>query len=337
MLGVEVDIFPYDGIRPWRQLLYFPGVSSLRELADSISSYDLIHIHGLWYAASTLAAWVARSRGKPYIVTPHGMLDQWALKHGWAKKKIYYWLAERRNLRCAASVHLLNAGEYEASRAALDGIHPFILPNGVDVSAYEDLPEKADLTSIYPRLEGKIVVLFLGRINYKKGLDILIGAFQRARTVNQNLHLLIAGPDAGYLSRLGELITENGIGDHVTLVGMVSDHQKCQLLSAADMFVLTSYQEGDSMALKEAMAAALPTIISTACNFPDAEENDCGVIVPYDTRAISEAILSLANDRQRREAMGERAKRLMRARFTWTAITAKLMVHYREILRQREN
>jgi len=102
------------------------------------------------------------------------------------------------------------------------------------------------------------------------------------------------------------------------------------------MFVLTSYQEGDSTALKEAMAAGLPAIISSACNFPEAEEHDCGVIVPYDAGAVADAVLRLASDQQRLETMGERAKSLMQTRYGWAAITAELVAHYRSLLRFRE-
>ena len=334
--GVNADIFPNDGTRTWRRLFYFPGVSSLKGLIDSISAYDLIHIHGLWYAASALAARAARARGIPYLITPHGMLDRWALERSWLQKKIYYFLVERRNLRCAASVHMFNTGEYEASKNALGEVRPFILPNGVDVSTYSDFPGKTGFASIYPRAKGKILLLFLGRINYKKGLDILIPAFRRAMSLNRDLHLIIAGPDDGYLGRLKDLIEKHGLGDQVTLTGMVSGVLKRQILAAAHMFVLTSYQEGDPMALKEAMAAGLPVIISSACNFPEAEEHDCGIIVPHDAGAVADAILRLANDGQRLRAMGERAKSLMQTRYTWAAITAGLVAHYRSLLRIRE-
>jgi glycosyltransferase involved in cell wall biosynthesis len=332
--GVDADIFPDEGTRTWRRFFYFPGVSSLKKLIDSIGAYDLIHIHGLWYAASALAARVARARGIPYLITPHGMLDRWALEQGWLKKRIYYLLVERANLRRAASVHMFNTGEYEASKKALGEIRPFILPNGVDGSTVQDSPDR--LASIYPQVRGKILLLFLGRINYKKGLDVLIPAFRRALSLNQDLHLIISGPDDGYLGRLTELIEKHELGDHVTLTGMVSGVLKRQILAAAHMFVLISYQEGDSMALKEAMAAGLPAIISSACNFPEAEEQDCGVIAPHDAGAVADVILRLAGDGQRLRAMGERAKSLMQTRYAWAAITAELVAHYRSLLRFRE-
>jgi len=331
--GVDADVFPDDGTRTWRRFFYFPGASSLKKLIDSISGYDLIHIHGLWYAASALAARAAGARGIPYLITPHGMLDQWALKRGRLRKKIYYILVERHNLRRAASVHMFNISEYEASKKALGDVRPFILPNGVDVSKYQDFPDKTGLESLLPQVRAKILLLFLGRINYKKGLDVLIPAFRRARSLNHGLHLIIAGPDDGYLEHLKKLIEQHALGDYVTLTGMVSGILKQQILAAAKIFILTSYQEGDPMALKEAMAAGLPGIISSACNFPEAEEHDCGVIVPHDPGAVAEAILRLASDRQRLQAMGERAKSLMRARYTWAAITAELVAHYRSLLR----
>ena len=334
--GVHADTFPDNGTPTWRRLFYFPGVAPLKELIHRIGSYDLIHIHGLWFAASALAAWAARAKGIPYLITPHGMLDRWALERGWLKKRIYYLLVERSNLRCAAAVHMFNVGEVEASREGLGEVRPFILPNGVDVSAYPDKPDKTALMSIYPQVTGKILLLFLGRINYKKGLDILIPAFRRARSLNRGLHLIVAGPDDGYLKSLKKLIEKEDLGDQVTLTGMVSGNLKQQMLAGAHMFMLTSYQEGDSMALKEAMAAGLPVVISAACNFPEAEKHDCGVIVPLDADAVAEAVLRLAGDRQRLQAMGERARSLMRTRYTWTAITAKLMAHYRAVLQTRE-
>lgn len=334
--GIAADVFPDEGARPWRRLFYFPGVSPLKRLIDTINSYDVVHIHGLWYAASALAARTARARKVPYVITPHGMLDRWSLRRGWLRKKIYYLLVERRNLDCAASVHMFNAGEYEASKEALGNVRPFILPNGVDVSVRGDPADGRDFVSMYPRVAGKTLLLFLGRINYKKGLDILIPAFRRATILNPELHLLIAGPDDGYLGRLNALLDEHKVGDRVTLTGLVSGEQKRRILAAAHMFVLTSYQEGDSVALKEAMAAGLPAIISPACNFPEAEEHGCGVIVPLDAGAVAEAVLRLAGDRQRLREMGQRARRLMEARYAWAALTAELAAHYRSLLRPGE-
>lgn len=335
--GVCVDMFPEEGIRVSPSFLYFPGMVTLKRLAASVSSYDLIHVHGLWYVASALVAWVARAKGVPYVITPHGMLDRWALKRGWLKKWLYYWLVEKRNLQYAASVHLLNAGEFLASSSALKGARTFILPNGVDVSAYKELPDKVELMSIYPHFKDKVLVLFLGRIHYKKGLDVLVRAFRRAQLVNQDLHLLIAGPDDGYLNDLTKIIAENGVSDHVTLVGMVSGHRKLEILAAAHMFVLTSYQEGDSMALKEAMAAGLPSVISPACNFPEVEQCDCGVIVPVDQEAIAAVINNLARDRRRLEAMGAHARKLMRTQYAWPMIVAKLASHYQDFLGSKRN
>jgi glycosyltransferase involved in cell wall biosynthesis len=330
--GIRADIFPADDTPGRRRPFYFPGFGPLRDLAKSIRTYDLVHIHGLWYAAAALSARVARAQGIPYAITPHGMLDAWAMKRGWLKKRIYYLLIEKRNLQCAAFVHLLNTAEQEASKAMLGDVRTFVLPNGVDTLMYEVSVDEAALTSVYPEIEGRSILLFLGRINFKKGLEFLIPAFKRARYVIPQLHLVIAGPDDGYLTQLKKLIVEHDVGDHVTLTGMVSGQRKRQVLAAAHMFILTSHQEGDSLALKEAMAAGLPTIVSAASKVPETTDYDCGIVVAHDNCGIVEAIIALASDPARRAAMGERAKRLMRSRYGWPDIIARLISHYRVIL-----
>jgi glycosyltransferase involved in cell wall biosynthesis len=331
--GVQADIFPETQMKVWGRFLYFPGFEPLGRLLEALHGYDLIHIHGLWYAASAISALGARRRKIPYLITPHGMLDGWAMARNKLRKRLYLNLIERQNLRGAAALHFLNEAEYISSKDNVGrASSTFILPNGIDAAAYANLPPRESLASAYPQTQGKLLLLFLGRINYKKGLDVLIPAFRHAVNKNNTLHLIIAGPDDGYLKDVTRLIVDEKLTSDVTLTGMVLGEEKLQILAAADLFVLPSRQEGDSIALKEALAAGVPILMSAACNFPEAEENHCGITVANEPDAIATEILGLADDHQRRTEMAYRARQFALSKYSWETIVVKLISEYRSIL-----
>jgi glycosyltransferase involved in cell wall biosynthesis len=298
----------------------------------AINRADVIHIHGLWNINATLAGFIARRVGIPYVITPHGMLDRWALARSSLKKAAYGYLFERRNLKGAAVVHFLNGEECAEATNFDETLRNFILPNGVFADRFDCLPVKATLSKIYSELQDKVVVLFLGRLHPKKGFDLLLPAFANALVKCPHLHLLLAGPDqGGYKTALEAQVLALGLNSHVTFLGMVSGARKLETLASADFFVLPSHQEGDSVAVKEAMACRLPVLITPACHFPEVQEYGAGMVVQPDVQAWQQALISLYRNKDDRIQMGNKAWGMVRERYTWNNVVSKFISEYRRI------
>jgi glycosyltransferase involved in cell wall biosynthesis len=320
------------------QCLIYPSLSdecgknSVVALWRAVNRANIVHIHGLWSLHASVAAVAARWGGVPYVITPHGMLDHWARSRSRFKKQIFGYLFEHRNLRSAAAVHFLNSEEYDESRSYCVTNHPFVLPNGVFAEYFENLPDKTQLSRTYPELQGKVIALFLGRLHPKKGFDLLLPAFAQAVNSCPRLHLLVAGPDqGGYKAVLEAQIRQLGILSHVTFLGMVSGEHKLEAFASADFFVLPSHQEGDSVALKEAMACGLPVLITPACHFPEVHQESAGIVVPSNKQAWQRALVLLYGDKKLRIMMGQRAFRLVLERYTWDKVVPQLLDVYLRI------
>jgi glycosyltransferase involved in cell wall biosynthesis len=298
--------------------------TKLRALVEAAAG---VHIHGLWETASMAAAQAARAAGKPYVVSAHGMLEPWAIAHkGW-KKRLYARLIEGRVLEGAACLHALT--EAEAGDYRRFGLQApvAVIPNGVE------LPHAVCSETFFesfPELEDRRIVLFLGRLHPKKGLDILCEAWARLSSAYPEAQLVLAGPDfSGTRAGLERSLERLGILDRVTFTGMLAGNAKWSALAAAECFVLPSYSEGLSVSTLEAMGMGVPVLISHACHLPEVREAQCGVTI--DTRAEEvEAGLDdlLGASAAMRAAMGQRGRDLVRTRYSWPAIGRRMSAVY---------
>lgn len=311
----------------------FANKSLIRNLLSIwryVKASDIIHIHCLWNLYGSWAAFIARTNNIPYIITPHGMLDRWALSKSSTKKKIFWHLIERKNIFKSAFIHFLNNEERSEAFERLPKLENFVIPNGIFLEHFEKSSAKEKTNS------NQVFVLFLGRLHPKKGLDLLIPAFANAALACPTLHLLLAGPGhSNYISRLSKTIEILGIESKVSLLGMISGQKKFEILSKADFFVLPSYQEGDSIAVKEAMAAGLPVLITPACHFNEVEKVAAGLVIEPDINQWSQALTEMYSDGATRLAMGCQAQNLIRTKYTWKDLASKMQAFYFEAIARK--
>ena len=165
-----------------------------KTLKNNLPAFDLVYIVNIWSYPAATAAYYSRLYGTPYIVVPSGMLypDTFS-KKAW-KKMLYYCFLVKRDLLNASVIHYTAQDEAEKTHAFL-GLknRSVVVPNGIDLSEFSNLPDRERLKIRYPYLKGKKVILFLGRIHWIKGLDILVKAFARLAQDRDDLHLFIAG------------------------------------------------------------------------------------------------------------------------------------------------
>lgn len=287
---------------------------------------DVLHVHGLWMYPSIAARRWARRTGRPYIVSPHGMLDPWALNNRAWKKRLARVVFEDRHLKSAAALHALCDSEREAIAGAGIDTPVVVLPNGVDQQrpVIGQAQWRRELGS-----EAKIL-LFLGRVTPKKQVAELLRAWIAERQPGSPWHLVLAGPvDASYRQTLGEIIAANQAGQHVHMAGPVFGRDRDLAYASADAFVLPSLSEGLPMAALEAFAAGLPALLTPQCNLPEAFTARCALRMETDGASLRTGLRRLFDmDEAERLVMGARALRLTAERFDWTAIAERFGALY---------
>jgi glycosyltransferase involved in cell wall biosynthesis len=300
------------------------------DFLGAIRSADVVHMHGLWQVHTRLGAREARRYGVPYLIAAHGMAEPWALRHKALKKKVYTALVEGKNLRRAACLHALSRPEISHLRALAPRTPVCLVPNGVDLRPFDNLPARAVLEAELPQLAGKFVALFYGRIHAKKGLDLLAKALQQIANDQPNLHILLAGNDDGALAPFQAMVEAMNLSDRVTYLGHVSGERSRAVWGAADAFLLPSYSEGFSMAILEALAARLPVLVTTSCHFPDLATAGGGIVVEPTEQGVTSGLrtlLEMSNDQ--RHDLAAKGRALVESNYTWDRQADKLASVYR--------
>jgi glycosyltransferase involved in cell wall biosynthesis len=322
--SVKIDIFPINAISNFITRIFL--------LIKLIPQYDLIHIHCIWSLQNTVASFIARMFSIPYILTPHGMLDRWSLKQKSIKKYIYYILIEKYNFKNAKFTHFLNLEELNESKDFFNFKKIIIIPNGSDIKSNLE-----NISHLNPRIDdlknnNKIILLYLGRLHPKKGLDDLLKSFSQVIKINPNFHLLVAGGgDELYINKLKNLLNRLAINDYVSFLGPIYGQDKLFLLKKSNIFILPSYQEGDSVAIKEAMSFYVPVIITKACHFEEVEINKAGKIVSNDLNELKNAILFFS-DENIRQLYGSNGFNLIANKYTWEIVANEYYKLYNSIL-----
>jgi glycosyltransferase involved in cell wall biosynthesis len=299
----------------------------ISQLLD-LHRFDAVHLHGLWDPILKTAAQVAGSRGVPYVIAPHGMLDAWALTEKPVKKKIALALGYRAMIRRARLIHALSDYEDQCIRAHGWNSNVAIIPNGVFLEEIDPLPPKGEFHAKHPELGGGPFVLFLARLHPVKGLDLLVDAFAAIRSRHPEVRVVVAGPDFGAKAALETQIAQLGVQNRVFLVGPLWGRDKLAALSDAMCFSLPSKHEGFSMSIAEALAARLPVVITENCHFPQVHESGAGVVVKRETGEIAKALDQVLSDSSARERMGAAGRRLIEERYTWTKVAEKSLAEY---------
>jgi len=221
-------------------------------------------------------------------------------------------LIQKRILKEASAIHAITNEEVRQIKNFVNNKNIIMIPNGINPEDFMDLPSRKELEKLYPKLKGKKIILFMGRIHPKKGLDLLAKAFRRIGRERDDVYLLIAGPDnVDYKEKIEKILKEEGVLDKVIFTGMLKDRKKLVALGGSDIFILPSYSEGFSMAILEAMISKLPVIITHQCNFPEVAEYGAGIVIKPDSEQLTKALSKLLNDPHLCEKMGENSHKLI--------------------------
>jgi glycosyltransferase involved in cell wall biosynthesis len=301
-------------------------------LSKHARNYDVIHIHALFSFPSIAAAFFAKRAQVPYLVRPLGVLNLWGVRHRrrWLKR-LSVRLIEGRVLKNAAGVQYTSVQESEEA-AQLGITHTqLLIPNPVELPIGPMVRGK--FRAAFPDLAGKIIVLFLSRIDRKKGIDLLLPAFAGLRSQYPEAVLVIAGDgDRTLLAELKTLAHQLGLDQAVLWAGFLEGQVKRDALVDADVFVLASYSENFGVALVEAMGYGLPVIVSNQIGIhPAIVEAEAGLVVACSVRPLEEALAKAVSDPVWRAKTSGNALRLA-GTFAPEIIASQLFTIYENIL-----
>ncbi|TAK59730.1 MAG: glycosyltransferase [Dehalococcoidia bacterium] len=310
-----------------RRLAFSPELR--RALADEAPRCDVVHIHSL-FLFPQFAAWrAARRSGVPYVVSPRGALDPHLRRRSRAVKAIGDALWQRSMLEGASVLHATSDEEARLLADVAPAVPRAVVPNGIDCAAYEALPPASEFRERFLGGASGPVVMFLGRLSHKKGLDVLVRAFARVRRELPDAQLAIVGPDdEGLASSLRAIAGREGVADAATFTGMLRGRDKLSALAAADVWALPSHTENFGIAVAEALAARRAVVVSPGVNIaPEIAAAGAGVVAELDAEAFAGAIAGLVRDDARRVELGCAGREFAR-RYDWSAVAPQLAAMY---------
>lgn len=326
--GVGFKVFPCR-LHGWRWS---------RELSQGLPVFirnsDIVHIHTIWEHPTWVAAKICEKLEKPYVLRPCGMLDKWSLSRSAWKKKAYLHLLAASVIRRAAALHFTSEEELNNSLIMGSEDRGFVIPNGLPLSIFQDIPGPHLFRRRFPELEDKRIVLFLGRLHYKKQPESAIKAFHKVRGIDGRLVLVLAGPaEPAYLAELRALVRDLRVSDRVVFTGLLQGAAIREAFHAAELFVLPSLQENFGIAVAEAMAAGCPVIVSEPVNLSsEIRSADAGVVCKSDVDSIAAAMEQLIKDDSLRALMGENGRCLVSGKFMWPQAAGRLLHVYEDVI-----
>ena len=298
-------------------ILHKAGYSSEMKKYISASNCDIVHAHGLWMLAN-----IYRNPRATYVISPHGMLAENALKFSPKKKKIFHSLFQKRAL--ADSKLFFASAESELEDIRNYGLNAPIalIPHGVNIP---NIKKKNSYKNIK-------TVVSLGRLHPTKGLDTLIKAWSRIEPIFSKWDLKIVGPDeSGFQIELEKLIKKLNL-NRVNIEPPVYGFERDLLLSGCDLFILPSKSENFAMTVAESLAVELPVIATKATPWSGLKTNRCGWWVKGDEVSLFEKLkIALSLPEKELIDMGRRGKKWMKKDFSWENVCEKTLEAYQWI------
>ncbi|MFK7955086.1 MAG: glycosyltransferase [Lysobacterales bacterium] len=319
--GVPVLAFPRKliGKRWFDEHIVAP--QAIRWLNLEGQQWDLLHVHAIFSNLSTRSMSWARKHGRPYICRPLGQLCRWPLQQKPLRKRAYLTFVEKRNLMAANRVHFTSQQEYDECLDAGIKVAGMVVPHGIHLPKVSR--SRAD--------QKNLSVVFLSRLDPKKGIERLIEGFSTVSVRGAALTLTIAGSgDERYEDSLKALAAGNA---NIHFVGWVAGEVKQRLLERADVFVLPSFSENFGVVVLEAMGAGVPVVLTPEVALSQqVEDAGAGMVIDGSAQSIADGIDRLASDENLRVAMGQAGRSLAEQRFSWTAVADALGEQYRQVL-----
>lgn len=327
------DIKIFDTLGP-RQIGFSPSMEQ-KALTKEGSIFDVLHQHSLWMAISRVTNRWRNTFFRPTIVTPHGTLEDYALKRSAWKKKIALVAYEMDNLRHAACLHATAISEANSFRN-FGLTNPIaVIPNGIPEEWLNRQGDAARFRSRFSIPSDKRLLLFLSRINPKKGLPILFTAIEQLDKALEGWILVIAGFEdvPGYQRELEQLAKRLNISKKIIFSGPFYGEDKEDVFAAADIFVLPTHSENFGIVVTEALAAGVPVLTTHGAPWVELHSHNCGWWVEISEQGIYNGLQNaISRSKQELMEMGCRGKLLVESKYTWPQVAKMTIKLYNWLL-----
>ena len=307
----------------------------LKSIRTCIADADVLHLHTPWEPANLQLASIARQCKTPYVISVHGMLDDWVMKTSKLKKRMFLFLGGKAMFRHAAFVHCTATDETRQANKWIPHSTFTTIPLVFNPQMYLHPPPTSDPDKLWKPMRQRDVpiILFLSRLHPKKGVERLLEAVSTLQP-HTKLKLIVAGTgEANYVKQLRELTTELGISDIVEFVGFVEGDRKIALYRLADMFVLPTNQENFGIVFTEALGCGLPVITTKGVDiWKELESSGGALITEQNSSNIATAIDELLSNPQKSAQMGCDGKSWVKETFTGDHVINRYVEMYRSAI-----
>lgn len=326
----EVRVYPFRIWLSWANFYITPGI--IKEAKKELKHFDVIHMHNYRTFQNVIIYYYARKYNIPYVLQAHGSLPTFSQKRSlkWFFDRIWGYSI----LKNASKLLALTPMEVEQYKSlGIDKNKIEIVPNGIDFSEFQNLPEKGQFKKEYNLSNDTKIILYLGRIHKTKGIDLLVESFADVLKEINNVKLVIVGPDDGYLQYLKNLVKKIRIEKQVLFINSLYGREKLKAYVDADVHVLPRHFEPFGMTLIEACACGIPAICSKGCGIADVINNRTGFAVSYNKEAFKQAIIAILTKEELRKKFGQQGRELVAKQFNWDKIVSQLEKIYQQIIK----
>jgi glycosyltransferase involved in cell wall biosynthesis len=315
------------------QITYIKSLVWGKTLRQNCSSFhiDLLHGHSLWQMPVHKMAKRARKKNIPYIISPRGMLEPWALNSGKLKKQFALALFQRRDLQNASCIHATSDMEFENIRRFGFKNPIAIIPNGLDLSEFSLLGKNKN--------KKKKSILFLSRIHPKKGIELLIQAWSKIdKNERRDWQVNIAGNgEADYIINLQQQINVSGLENEIFILGHKFGEEKSRLYQTADLFVLPSYSENFGMVIAEALASGVPVITTKGTPWEELNTRNAGWWIDIGLEPLVKTLHeAISLNQSERNIIGLNGRKLIEENYSIELVGGKMIQLYEWILNGRQ-
>ena len=329
--GVRVVYFDSWNLKRWPGTLgpvWLPELSGY--IQRELDRFDVVHLNAFRNIMQHPVIRAAKHKRIPYVVQPHGTLP--IVVNSLAIKRLYdRFLAGQELSGLSALVALQESERLQAIEHGVPYDRIQIIPNGVDITEREKLPEPGAFRGKYGLKKRQPIILFLARINKKKGTDMLVEAFAKMGE-SHDACLVIAGPDDGQLSEVRQLVRKFGLEKRVIFTGLLSFQQVLEAFQDADLFVLPCRTDTFPMAIVEACLTETPMVITDRCEIAHIVKDRVADVVPFDAPLFAKAMSDLLSSRERRELYKRNCMEVLEGAFSLKAVGDRVEALYRRIV-----
>jgi glycosyltransferase involved in cell wall biosynthesis len=313
--GVTVHYLPSAKSKLGKAYFSSPG---LKKYLEQFKAYDLVHVHMLFNAFSTAGASFAIKHRIPFGYSVHGMLDKFSITRSKWMKRTHRFFYEDQQLLMSKFVHFTTENEHKnaviSRRAKAE-----VIPLGIVFESFVEYPKQHSYFDLR--------MVYLGRVNRKKGLDLLLKAMtQLPENIKERVALDIFGEDDdNFMPELKAFVQENKLQEVVQFKGKLNPSERNQILQSYDLLVLTSHQENFGLVVAEALDQKIPVLISDKVNLCDEVENhQCGWVTSLAVKSIGKKVEeAFRTPKHIRAQMGARGHEYVRNSYSFEKVAEK--------------